>query len=83
MMPEYHEEIEICDKLRECLLMEESETFCVFNETQRKELLLRLFQLLVIGGSFNQYEDMINPYLEWTKKIYKSLVSVRKRAETG
>ena len=31
MMPEYHEEIEICDKLRECLLIEESETFCVFN----------------------------------------------------
>lgn len=31
MMPEYHEEIEICDKLRECLLMEESETYCLFN----------------------------------------------------
>jgi len=45
--------------------------------------LLRLFQLLVIGGSFNQYEDVIQPYLDWTKKIYKSLVSVRKRPETN
>ena len=37
----------------------------------------------MIGGSFNQYEDTIDLYLEWTKKIYKSLVSVRKRSETG
>ena len=38
--------------------------------------------MLVVGGSFNQYEDMIAPYLDWTKKLYKSLVSVRKRSET-
>jgi cilia- and flagella-associated protein 300 len=37
----------------------------------------------VVGGSFNQYEDKIEPYLEWTKKMYKSLVSVRKRLETN
>lgn len=37
----------------------------------------------MIGGSFNQYEDMIHPYLEWTKKIYKALVAVRKRPETN
>jgi hypothetical protein len=36
IMPEYHQEIEICDKLRECLLMEEGESYCVFSETQRK-----------------------------------------------
>ena len=60
--------------------MEVSDSYCIFNETQRKELLLRLFQLLVVGVSFNQYEDIIQPYLDWTKKIYKSLVSVRKRA---
>jgi hypothetical protein len=82
-MSEYYEEIEICDKVRECLLMEESENYCVYNETQRKEFLLRVFQLLVVGGSFNQYEDVIQPYLDWTKKIYKSLVSVRKRPETN
>lgn len=26
---------------------------------------------------------MIQPYLDWTKKFYKSLVSVKKRPETG
>jgi cilia- and flagella-associated protein 300 len=83
MMTDYYEEIEICDKLRECLLIEESETYPTFTDHQRKELLMRIFQLLVIGGSFNQYEDMIGPYLEWTKKIYKALVSVRKRSETN
>ena len=35
MMPDYYEEIEICDKLRECLVVEDSEGFCVFNEAQR------------------------------------------------
>lgn len=44
---------------------------------------MKIFQLLVVGGSFNQYEDMIEPYLDWTKKFYKSLVSVRKRPETN
>lgn len=79
MMSDYYEDIEIGDRLRECLLLEESENYCIFSEAQRKELLLRLFQVLVVGGSFNQYEDLLQPYLDWTKKIYKSLVSVRKR----
>lgn len=39
--------------------------------------------MLVLGGSLNQYEDNISPYLEWTKKIYKSVVSVRKQGESG
>ena len=44
---------------------------------------MKLFQLLVIGGSLNQYEDNLTPYLEWTKNLYKSVVSVRKQAESG
>ena len=43
----------------------------------------KVFQTLVIGGSLNQYEDTLKPYLEWTKTIYKSLVSVRKQPESG
>ena len=82
-MPDWHEEIEIVDKLRECLLIEESENYCIFNEAQRRELLFKLLTLLAVGGSFNQYEDTIQPYLDATKQLYKSLVSVRKRAETG
>ena len=31
----------------------------------------------------NQYEDLVTPYLDWAKKLYKSLVTVRKEAQTG
>lgn len=44
---------------------------------------MKVFQFLVIGGSLNQYEDKLTPYIEWTKKIYKSLVSVRKKPESS
>ncbi len=80
-MSEYFEGIELCDKVRECLLLEESESYCIFGEVKRKELLFKVFQMLVLGGSLNQYEDKLTPYLDFTKKIYKSLVSVRKKAE--
>lgn len=63
-------------------MLEESESFCIFEENQRKELLFKIFQSLAIGGSLNQYEDTIDPYLEWTKKIYKSIVAVRKQPES-
>ena len=45
--------------------------------------MFKIFTLVSVGGSFNQYEDLVQPYLDATKAIYKSLVSVRKRAETG
>ena len=82
-MSEYFEGIEVCDKIRECLLLEESESYCVYNEDQRKEFLFKVFQFLMIGGSLNQYEDKLSPYLDWTKKVYKALVSVRKKVETS
>ncbi len=82
-MSEYFEGIEVCDKIRECLLLEESESYCVYNEEQRKEFLFKVFQFLMIGGSLNQYEDKLSPYLDWTKKVYKALVSVRKKVETS
>jgi hypothetical protein len=37
----------------------------------------------VLGGSMNQYEDLLSPYLDWTKKLYKSLVTVRKDSQTN
>lgn len=80
---EEYEGIEICNLIREGLLKEESENFCLFNEKERDELLLRLFQLLLLGGSMNQYEDLLSPYLDWTKKLYKSLVTVRKDSQTN
>ncbi|XP_006009480.1 cilia- and flagella-associated protein 300 isoform X2 [Latimeria chalumnae] len=37
---------------------------------------------LCLGGMFCQFEDMIDPYLNTTKSIYKDLVSVQKDPET-
>lgn len=49
------EGIEICDKLRECLIVEESDHYSAFTQQERREFLFKIFQLLVIGGSLNQY----------------------------
>ena len=45
--------IEICDLIREAILIEESEHFLVFDELDRKELLFLLFKLLLLGGGVN------------------------------
>ncbi|XP_035398366.1 cilia- and flagella-associated protein 300 isoform X3 [Cygnus atratus] len=37
---------------------------------------------LCIGGALCQFEDMLGPYLETTKALYKDLVSVQKNPET-
>jgi hypothetical protein len=65
------EEILISDKLKQALLIEESEHFCVFSEEVRNELLFHIFYRLVIGGSLCQYEDHITEYLDLTKSFYK------------
>ncbi len=75
--------IEIADLLREYLLKEEeSEHEGLFSELEQKELLFRLFRLLVLGGGVCQYEDSVAPYLEHTKNLYKSLVTVKRDSET-
>lgn len=65
------------------LIDEGSEHYTIYSEKERKELLFKLFQLLVVGGSMNQYEDLIAPYLDCTRTLYKSLVNVRKNAQTN
>lgn len=75
--------IEIADLLREYLLKEEeSEHDGLFPELDQKELLFRLLSLLVLGGGVCQYEDSIEPYMEHTKNLYKSLVTVKRDSET-
>ena len=68
---DYYEEILICDKLKQALLMEESEYYCVFNEEIRNEFLFHIFNRLVTGGSLCQYEDHVSEYLDMTKAFYK------------
>ena len=50
---------------------------------ERDELLLRIFRHCVLGGGMCQYEDMVQPYFEVSKKLYKGLLAVRKHEETG
>ncbi|KAM4849302.1 cilia- and flagella-associated protein 300 isoform X1 [Urocitellus parryii] len=72
----------ISDELRKVLLVEDSEKYEVFRQPDREEFLFCLFKHLCLGGSLCQYEDVLKPYLETTKLIYKDLVSVRKHPQT-
>ncbi|KRX02988.1 hypothetical protein PPERSA_03079 [Pseudocohnilembus persalinus] len=81
-IPDYYEEIEICTNLRQALLVEESEYWEAFTEEQRQEFLFKVFSLLYIGGGMCQYDDQLSVYLEWTKFLYKNLISARKDTES-
>ncbi|KAK3582105.1 hypothetical protein CHS0354_009162 [Potamilus streckersoni] len=81
-LDEYYEGIQISDELRKVLLLEESDNYEIFNESDREEFLFRLFKHLCIGGAVCQYEDTIDPYLNITKLLYKDIVSVQKNPET-
>ncbi|XP_076431747.1 cilia- and flagella-associated protein 300 isoform X2 [Peromyscus maniculatus bairdii] len=65
----------ISDELRKVLLIEDSEKYEIFSPLERDEFLFRLFKHLCLGGSLCQYEDMLKPYLETAKLIYKDLCS--------
>ena len=77
------EDITVSDKLKQALLIEESEPYAVFSQDQRDEFLFHIFKRIVIGGSLCQYEDRIDPYLNMTKAFYKDIVSAAKEPETG
>jgi cilia- and flagella-associated protein 300 len=82
IIPDYYEDIEICDKIREVLLIEESEDYSLIEESYRNEFLFRIFQHVCIGGGICQYEDEVSEYLDVTKGIYKDLISVTKDNES-
>ncbi|XP_031451734.1 transcriptional coactivator YAP1 isoform X3 [Phasianus colchicus] len=79
---EYYDDILISDELRKVLLLEDSDHYDIFSESDRKEFLFCLFKHLCIGGTLCQFEDVLGPYLETTKALYKDLVSVQKNPET-
>jgi cilia- and flagella-associated protein 300 len=70
--------ISASDTLREVLLNEESENAGVFSPSDKKELIYRIFRILVIGGSMCQPETSIARYLEMTKAIYKEILTAYK-----
>mmetsp|Transcript_5539 Transcript_5539/g.14396 ORF Transcript_5539/g.14396 Transcript_5539/m.14396 type:complete len:267 (-) Transcript_5539:364-1164(-) len=74
----------VSDTLREMLVKgDDSENCELFSEQDKAEFLFRVFKALCLGGSMNQYEDEIDPYLDVTKRIYKEMLSVQKDATTG
>ena len=76
--PDKFREVNCETELHMALLNEDSDQFCLFSDEDRKEFLFLLFQLLVIGGSLCQYENNLQPYLDMTRQMYKSLVTVYK-----
>ena len=76
------EDITVSDKLRQSLIVEDSEPYSIFSQDQRDEFLFHIFKRIVIGGSLCQYEERIEPYLEMTKDFYKDIVSAAKEPET-
>ncbi|NXR14054.1 CF300 protein, partial [Semnornis frantzii] len=77
-----YDDILIADELRKVLLVEDSDHYDLFSQLDRKEFLFCLFKHLCIGGTLCQFEDVVGPYLETTKALYKDLVSVQKNPET-
>ncbi|KAG5327726.1 CF300 protein, partial [Pseudoatta argentina] len=73
------EDFLVSDNLRGMLLDEESEEYNLYSEYEKNEFVFRIFQMLVLGGTLCQFEDVIQPYLDITKKIYKDLIRVQKQ----
>ena len=79
----YVEDITVSDKLKQAMLVEDSEAYSIFSQDQRDEFLFHIFKRIVVGGSLCQYENTIEPYLEMTKAFYKDIVSAAKEPETN
>jgi hypothetical protein len=80
---QYVEDITVSDKLKQALLIEDSESYSIFEEENRDEFLFHIFKRIVIGGSLCQYENNIQPYLDMTKCFYKDIVSAAKDPDSG
>ncbi|XP_060075691.1 cilia- and flagella-associated protein 300-like [Ylistrum balloti] len=79
---EFYDDFTISDELRKLLLIDDSDNYCLYSDSEREEFLFRLFKHICLGGKVCQYEDIIDPYLELTKQVYKDLISVQKNSET-
>lgn len=78
----YVEDITVSDKLKQAMLVEESESYAAIPQETRDEFLWHIFSRIVIGGSLCQYENVVQPYLDMTKSFYKDIVSAAKDPES-
>lgn len=73
-MSEMYEGVEILDELRRMLVIDDSDYYSLFDESDRKELLFRIFMHLCLGGELCQPEDEVQPLLNTARAIYKECV---------
>ncbi|CAL8107580.1 unnamed protein product [Calicophoron daubneyi] len=71
----------VSDELRRCLIDEESENYQLIADEERQEFLFQLFSHICIGGELCQSEDNINDYIEFSRRLYRDLISVQKCKE--
>ncbi|KAF8560909.1 hypothetical protein P879_05872 [Paragonimus westermani] len=72
----------VSDELRKFLLDEDFEASHVLTEKEKSEFLYKVFFHLSIGGELCQNEDNIKEYSEFTRKVYRDIISVQKSSET-
>ena len=56
------------------LLDDDCPEYNLYVNDEREEFIFRIFRMLVLGGILCQYEDILDPYLDVTKVIYKDLI---------
>lgn len=71
------------NKLQEMLLNPDSENSSVFSESDRNELIFRIFRTLAIGGGMCQPDTTTTRYLEMTQALYKDLLTVYRDSKTN
>merc|ERR1712023_220083 len=54
-----------------------------FDGSARNELVFRIFQNLVIGGSMSQEEVKVDAYLDVTRAAYRDFLTVHRNPSTG
>ncbi|CAH8450158.1 unnamed protein product [Dicrocoelium dendriticum] len=72
----------ISDELGKFILDSDFEKYAVISLKEREEFLFRLFSHLYIGGELCQREENINVYIDFTRNIYRDLVSVQKTSDS-
>ena len=60
--------------LTKVLWSEESEHRDLYSDEERSELLLLLLGHLLVGGSLCQADELVQPYLNVTKLLYRDLI---------
>lgn len=62
------------NKLRDYYMNPEEVEWDLFTDSEKNELAHQLFGMLVVGGSLCQWDDVIEPYLNTFRSLYRDCV---------